>query len=143
MQKFEVVRKPKPIEKATRRETDCELYPFGYNAIVRILFHTSSSGRSYIEGFLNELTIEARATVLAVFNEIRNYGLSAIGCEFRQIEGKLWEIKIRTASGGYRFFYAMLSGDTMYVLHAYRKQGQKAPKQELEIARKRLKEVLS
>jgi len=111
--------------------------------IVRIVFHTSASGRSYIEGFLKDLTPQDRATVLAVFQDIRQYGFSAVGCEFRQIEGKLWEIKIRTASGGYRFFYAMLSSEIMYVLHAYKKQSQKAPKQELEIARKRLKEVLS
>ena len=110
---------------------------------MRILFHSSSSGRSYIEAFLKEQNPHDRATILAVFADVRDFGLSAIGCEFRQIEGKLWEIKIRTAGGGYRFFYVMLASDLMHVLHAYRKQGQKAPKQELEIARKRLKEVLS
>lgn len=110
---------------------------------MRILFHTSSSGRSYIEKFLETLSNQDRATVLAVFADIREHGLSGVGCEFRQIEGKLWEIKVRTPGGGYRFFYVMLAQDQMYVLHAYKKQGQKAPKQELEIARKRLKEVLS
>lgn len=115
----------------------------GIMVVMRIMFHASGSGRSYIEGFLKDLTSQDRATVLAVFDEIRYYGFSAVGCEFRQIEGKLWEIKIRTASGGYRFFYTMLSGETMYVLHAYKKQSQKAPKQELEMARKKLKEVLS
>jgi phage-related protein len=29
------------------------------------------------------------------------------------------------------------------VIHAYKKQGQKAPKKELDVARKRLKELLS
>lgn len=37
----------------------------------------------------------------------------------------------------------MLSGVEMMCFHAYKKQGQKAPKKELEAARKRLKEVLS
>ena len=110
---------------------------------MRVIFHSSSSGRSYIEGFLKGLSTQDRAAILAVFEDIKKFGFSALGCEFRQIEGKLWEIKLRTASGGYRFFCVMLSLDIMYVLHAYKKQGQKAPKQELEIARKRLKEVLS
>jgi len=35
----------------------------------------------------------------------------------------------------------MLSRKEMYALHAYKKQGQKAPIRELDIARKRLKEV--
>jgi phage-related protein len=110
---------------------------------VRIQFHRSRSGRSYIESFLQALNVQDRAAVLAVFEDIRLYGLSAVGCEFRQLEGKLWEIKIRAPNGGYRFFYVMLAADWMHVLHAYRKQGQKAPKKELEIARKRMKEVLS
>lgn len=109
---------------------------------MRITFHQSSSGRSYIERFLNDLHTEDRAVVIAVFSDIRENGLSAIGCDFRQIESKLWEIKVRTAGGGYRFFYVMIGIDHMYVLHAYKKQGQKAPLNELAVARKRLKEIL-
>ena len=110
--------------------------------MMRISFHRSSSGKSYIEGFLNKLSVEDRSAILAVFQDIRDYGLSAIGCQFRQLEGKLWEIKIRSFGGGYRFFYVMLERDHMYVLHSYKKQGQKAPKLELELAQKRLKEVI-
>jgi phage-related protein len=39
-------------------------------------------------------------------------------------------------------FYVLLAADYMRVLHSYRKQGQKAPTRELEVAKKRLKEVL-
>jgi len=56
---------------------------------------------------------------------------------------KYREIKIRTQGGGYRFFYITLKKDTMVLLHAYKKQSQKAPKNEIEIALKRLKEVLN
>ena len=81
--------------------------------------------------------------VLAVFKDIQEHGLGAKGCEFRQIESKLWEVKVRAPTGGYRFFYVLLASDHMHVLHSYRKQGQKAPARELDIARKRLKEVLN
>jgi phage-related protein len=109
---------------------------------VKIQFYKSASDRSYFEDFIDRLHKQDKARVLAVFEDIRKYGLDAIGCEFRQIDGKLWEIKIKTATGGYRFFYVMLSKELMMVLHSYKKQGQKAPLRELEIARKRLKEVL-
>jgi phage-related protein len=109
---------------------------------MRIEFHRSASGRSYFEEFLRDLSDEDRAAILAVFDDIRKFGFGAIGCSFRQIEGKLWEIKIKTASGGQRFFYVMLSSDLMHVLHAYKKKTPKAPPRELEIARRRLKEVL-
>jgi len=120
-----------------------KLYPSGYNQTVTVTFAAAASGRSYFERFLKGLSISDRAAVLAVFTDIQEYGLDAKGCEFRHIEGKLWEIKIRAPAGGYRFFYVMLAADHLHVLHSYRKQGQKAPRKELEVARKRLIEVLS
>lgn len=109
---------------------------------MKVTFAAASSGRSYFEKFLNDLSMPDRATVLAVFKDIQDHGLDAKGCELRQIEGKLWEIKVRAPNGGYRFFYVMLSSDHLHVLHSYKKQGQKAPVRELDVARKRLKEVL-
>jgi len=109
---------------------------------MRITFHQSRSGRNYIEPWLNSLTVRDRAAVLDIFQDIRDHGLSAIGCKFRQLERKLWEIKMRGMDGGYRFFYVMIEYDHMHVLHSYRKQSQKTPRLELELARQRLKEVL-
>src|ERR1043166_1811656 len=109
---------------------------------MKIEFHRSRSGRSYFEDFLDDLPKTDRAAILAIFEDIRQHGFNALGCQFRQIEGKLWEIKIRTSGGGWRFFYVSLAADLIYVLHAYKKQGQKAPQHELDVARKRLKEIL-
>lgn len=109
---------------------------------VKLIFIQSASGRSYVEDYLNKLNDDERATILAVFEDIEKYGFSATGCQFRRIEGKLWEIKIKTRGGGYRFFYVLLSKDEMAILHAYKKQTRKAPKKELKVARKRMKEVL-
>ena len=105
-------------------------------------FFAAASGRSYFLKFLNDLQKQDKAIILAVFKDIQDFGLDAKGCDFRQIDGKLWEIKIKTPAGGYRFFYILINADHLHVLHSYKKQGQKAPVKELEIARKRLKEVL-
>ncbi len=111
--------------------------------MVRLIFFESESGRCYVEEFLNGLTTQDRAAVLAVLTDIEEQGFGAVGCQFRQIDGKLWEIKIRASGGGYRFFYVTLSGGAMVLLHAYKKKTQKAPRKEVKIARKRMKEVLS
>ena len=108
---------------------------------MKVTFAAAASGRSYFEKFIQDLSIPDRAVILAVFKDIQDYGFDAKGCEFRQIEGKLWEIKIRAPTGGYRFFYVMVAADQVHVLHSYKKQGQKAPMKELEVARKRLREV--
>lgn len=110
--------------------------------LMKIEFHCSTSGRSYFEDFLKELHKSDRAQILSLFEDIKKFGFNAVGCSFRQIEGKLWEIKVRTTGGAWRFFYVMLSSDLLYVLHSYKKQGQMAPLRELEVARKRLREVL-
>ena len=109
---------------------------------MKVTFAAAASGRSYFERFIQGLAIQDRAVILAVFKDIQDYGFDAKGCEFRQIQGKLWEIKIRAPAGGYRFFYVMIAPGHIHVLHSYKKQGQKAPVKEREIARSRLREVL-
>jgi phage-related protein len=63
--------------------------------------------------------------------------------DFRQISSKLWEIKIKAPGAGYRIFYVTLRKNVLVLLHAYKKQSQKAPKKEIAIAEKRLIEVLN
>jgi len=39
-------------------------------------------------------------------------------------------------------FYVVVSGPTMVLLHAYKKQGRKAPPREIAVAEQRMREVL-
>jgi len=59
---------------------------------VKVTFAAAASGRSYFEKFFQGLTTQDCAVVLAVFSDIQGRGLGAKGCDFRQIEGKLWEV---------------------------------------------------
>ncbi len=52
--------------------------------------------------------------------------------------GKLWELKVSR----HRIFYVLVMGPEMVLLHAYKKQGRKAPRGEIDLAKTRLKEVL-
>jgi phage-related protein len=89
--------------------------------------------------YINSLAKPERARVLEALDQIERRGLAAIRVQFRQIEGKLWEIKI----GSHRVFYVMIDGEEMVLLHAYKKQQQKLPIKEREIALRRMKELLS
>lgn len=75
--------------------------------------------------------------------DIERNNFNATRCEFRQIDGKLWEIKIKLPNTGYRIFYTIIEINLMILLHSYKKQSQKAPKNELEIAFKRLKDIIN
>ena len=51
------------------------------------------------------------------------------------------EIRVRDISGAYRVIYVTNIGDQIYVLHAFIKRTQKTPQREIDLARKRLKEL--
>lgn len=58
--------------------------------------------------------------------------------EKKQLEGKLWEIK----PDPHRLMYVMVAGPTMVVLHGCKKQGGKSRKVDLDVAHRRMQQVL-
>ena len=56
----------------------------------------------------------------------------------RQLEGKLWEIR----TGRHRVAYVIVTGPEMVLLHAFKKQGQRTARSDLDLAVRRAKEVL-
>jgi phage-related protein len=53
------------------------------------------------------------------------------------------ELRLKDRSGAYRVVYAFVRRGTVHVLHAFKKTTQATPLGNLELARKRPKEVLS
>ena len=109
---------------------------------MEILFFETASKRSPITEFIDEQGKIDQAAILAVFGEIEQNGFDAKGAVFKHLEGKLWEIKIRCPSGGYRFIYATVDRNRMLILHAFKKKTQKTPIKDLNLAKKRLKEII-
>ena len=110
---------------------------------MKILFFTKhQSGRCPVKEFLDKLQSKDRAKILACLKNVEELGLKSPRVQFRQIRGQLWEIKIRSASSGFRLFYVCLKNNVLVLLHAYQKQSQKAPKKEIEMAEQRMMEVI-
>lgn len=112
-----------------------------------MLFHINywrnPSGKAPVEKYIDDIgNKEERAELLSALQGIQEYGTDAVGVDFRQIEGKLWELKIRTHGKQHRIFYAVLRGNEMILLHAYLKKTPKAPVREIETARQRLKQLM-
>ncbi len=53
----------------------------------------------------------------------------------------VWEIKVNEMEGHFRVVYLIRRRDRIYVLHAFQKKTRKTPKREIELAKKRLKEI--
>ena len=84
--------------------------------LMKIIFYTTSSAQSPVTAFIDK--------------------------QPQKDQGKLWEIKIKAPSGGYRFLYGMVSKEDLIILHGFKKKTQKTPLKEIRIALKRLKEYL-
>ena len=65
------------------------------------------------------------------------YGLS-LGMPHVRPIADMWELR----AGPNRFFYVAHTGRRLIILHGYRKQSQKAPRQEIDVARRRLQDFL-
>lgn len=105
---------------------------------LEIRFYVSLAGNSPVESYLEGLESKDRARIADALERVRTEGFEAVGIRTRQIDGKLWEIKVSR----HRVFYVTIEGPVVVLLHAYQKQGRKAPKAELDVARARLKEVV-
>ena len=91
-----------------------------------------------VSEYIDKLPKEQRAIIYAVLEDIKQYRLQAPLASMRQTKGKLWEIKISQT----RIFYVVIEGNTMVLLHAYKKQSQKVPQHEIETALRRMKDIL-
>lgn len=109
---------------------------------MKVKFYQKSSGKCPVAEFLGELSAEERARITGCLSNVERLGFDSPRVDFRQIRGSLWEIKIKTHRGGYRLFYVCLQGKNTVLLHAYKKQPQKAPKKEIETAERRMLEVI-
>lgn len=52
------------------------------------------------------------------------------------------EIRLRATSGAYRVIYITKLENTVYVLHAFKKKTQRASKVDIELAKRRLAELV-
>ncbi len=108
---------------------------------MKVKFYQNYNGRRPVADFLERLPADENARVTGCLENVEKLGFDSPRVIFRQIKGPLWEIKIKTHRGGYRFFYVCIKGINIVLLHAYKKQSQKAPRREIETAGKRMSEV--
>ncbi|MCC7437248.1 MAG: type II toxin-antitoxin system RelE/ParE family toxin [Armatimonadetes bacterium] len=61
----------------------------------------------------------------------------------RSMGSGLLELRVKASEGIARVFYCTVVGKTIVILHVFVKKSQATPKKELELARRRMKEVMN
>jgi phage-related protein len=52
------------------------------------------------------------------------------------------EIRVREASGAFRLIYVARFAEAVYVIHAFQKKSRKTPKPDIDLARRRFRELV-
>ena len=109
---------------------------------MQVNFYQLPSGRSPVEEFIESLPKKDQGRFAEVIIGIEQFGLAHSRVQFKPLRGKLWEIKFSSFSGGFRMVYVLIESEELVVLHVFRKSTQKTPIRDLDLAEKRMKEVL-
>jgi phage-related protein len=114
-----------------------------YEAAWTTTFYRDRRGRSPVQDFLDGLDGRTRARVVQGFSLLEREGTNLGMPLARQVTGyRFWELRVQAARNNVRVFYFALSGRRILLLHAFLKKSQQTPRRELEIAARRLAEVV-
>ena len=105
---------------------------------MNIYDYITAGGKNLILEYINNLPKLEKAAAHRIRDRLEIEGEVALQTiKTRQLRGKLWEIKFSDN----RIMYVIKDSDSIYFLHACKKQKNKAEKLHLEKAIKRAKEV--
>jgi phage-related protein len=94
-------------------------------------------GERTVEKFLNSLPENDRGTIKAKLHYLKERGNVLREPLSKSLGGGLFELRVKS----FRLFFCFKPGNRIVILHAFTKKGQRTPRRELELARKRMQEV--
>lgn len=110
---------------------------------MKVRFYLTAGGRSPVEEFIAAQPESIRLELLdaiSLLSEGRVLGMP-LG---RNLSGRipgLHELRLRDRGGQVRVFYFVNKQDAIYLIHAFRKKTQDIPRHEIDVVKKRLKEI--
>ena len=112
--------------------------------MLEILYHPEGNRgpvRDYLTGLAKERP-KAFARLALDLEVLGAEGLRSQQITIRSLGDKLWELKRLYEGIQYRVFFGVHKG-AAWLVHSIEKKSAKTPKDDLELARKRLKEVMA
>ncbi len=104
-----------------------------------VKFYRSPSGNEPVKEWLRSLSKELKRIIgedIRTAQMVWPLGMPIV----KHLTGKLWEVRSSIPNGIGRVFFTVRDRD-MVLLHAFFKKSQKTPPQELETAKRRLKDL--
>lgn len=108
--------------------------------MTKIVYYTKVSGESPPRRFIESLSVKQIKKVARILAYIEEYGLTSAIPHLKKLTGTpLWEIRI-LGQDNIRVFYAVISEDSIVLLHGFIKKSQETPQKEIALALSRFTE---
>jgi phage-related protein len=108
--------------------------------ILAVYFYCSSTGSEPVRDWLKlKVSTSARKEIGADIKTVQ-FGWPIGMPVVRKMESGLWEVRSKIPEGIARVLFTVI-GSEMILLHGFIKKSSSTPKEDLELARKRMKEV--
>ena len=108
---------------------------------MEILYYRTVSGREPVREYISSLPEVDRVAIAGDMELLRDYGIRRSPVVTRKLKQKLWEIKTGMRHQQ-RIFYCLAIGENIILLHACKKQKEGSQPGDVDLAFKRMKEVL-
>ncbi len=108
-----------------------------------IEYYAATNGQIPVKEFVEALNVKERAKVARTIDLLEEFGIN-LGMPYAEhVEGELWELRARLSHNRYRIIYFLNTGDVFVMLHGFVKKTQRISKNEIEIAKTRLRDYMS
>lgn len=109
------------------------------NPILEVYFYATDTSNEPVRDWLRELTTEDKKIIGEDLKTIQ-YGWPIGMPLVKHIEGDIWEARSKLKDGIARVCF-VLDGRSMILIHGFKKNQQKTPKPDLDLARARVKNL--
>ncbi|MDO8670767.1 MAG: type II toxin-antitoxin system RelE/ParE family toxin [Dehalococcoidia bacterium] len=103
-----------------------------------MVFYVEDDGTSPVEEFLTSLDAKTQRRFRWSLLQLWIRNVTAREPLARHLEGKLWELREESSTNIYRVIYFFFAGRQIVLLHGFQKKTQKTPRQEIDVAGKRM-----
>ncbi|GIK67595.1 MAG: toxin RelE [Chloroflexota bacterium] len=107
-----------------------------------IEFYKRDDGSSPPREFLDNLDDKTKVRFALAIEQLRVRNTQAREPLVKHLEDKLWELRRDSDKNTYRLLYFFFTGRKIVFVHGFQKKTQKAPRQEVELALKRMKDYI-
>ncbi len=108
----------------------------------KVNYFTDSTGKQPVKEWIDTLDIKLKLKIFRAFELLEEFNINLKAPYVKPLEDKLYELRIKDQNGIYRVIYFAHTGREFIMLNGFVKKTQKTPKKELELAKKRMMEVL-